>query len=198
MRQDLDQVTAVEQLDAEWATNEAVYYWRLRDHYKVVEQYLHGSVLDIGCGPGYLAARTFPNEAWYTGIDISPKAIEIAKKLFPGAEFLVHDAEHYPLPFKDGSFDTIVASELFEHLQKHELLLSEIRRVARTYIVVTVPVSMGGVGHVWPVWTYQDVVDKFGCLGTFLEMRRFYGDSHKFTLAWLHARGTPTKEALLR
>ena len=198
MKQDLTQVATVEELDAEWTKNELVYYWYLRHHYQAVEQYLVGSVLDIGCGPGYLAARVKPNEGMYTGVDISPKAIEIARKLFPGAAFYVHDVEHTPLPFADRSFDTIVASEMLEHLQTHELLLSEIRRCARTYIVITTPISMGGVGHIWAQWTYQDCVEKFGGLGSFIEIRRFFEPPGTFNLCYIRAGAPPTKEQLLR
>ena len=198
MRQDLTQVTGVADLNAEWARNESIYYWHLRHHYQVVEQYLSGTVLDLGCGPGYLAARVKPNEGWYTGVDISPTAITLGKRLFPGAHFLVHDIEHDALPFTDRSFDTIVASEVFEHLQTHKLLLSEIRRVARTSIVITTPISMGGVGHVWPEWSYQDCIDKFGCLGGFMEIRRFFERPGVFNLMHIRAHAGPTKGALLR
>ena len=198
MKQDLTQVVTVEELDAEWTKNELVYYWYLRHHYQIVEQYLVGTVLDIGCGPGYLAARVKPNEGMYTGVDISPKAIEIARKLFPSAAFHIHDAEHDALPFPDRSFDTIVASEVFEHLQTHELLLSEIRRCARTSIVITVPISMGGVGHIWPAWSYQDCVDKFGCLGGFIEIRRIFERPGVINLMHIRAHAGPTNGVLLR
>ncbi len=198
MKQDLTQIKTVQQLDEEWARNEIVYYWATRQHSQAVEQYLLGTVLDLGCGPGYLAARVKPNIDWYTGLDISPKAISLGKKLFPGAAFHVHDVERVSLPFQDRSFDTVVASELFEHLQTHKLLLGEIRRVARTYIVITVPISMGGVGHVWPVWSYQDCIDKFGCLGGFIEIRRHFEPPHKFNLVLIRARAKPTKGGLLK
>ncbi len=198
MKADLTQVRTVTELDIEWARNELVYYWATRQHSQAVEQYLLGTVLDLGCGPGYLAARVKPNVGWYTGLDISPAAIAMGKRLFPGAALDVYDVEHNTLPFQDRSFDTVVASELFEHLQTHELLLSEIRRCARTYVVITVPISMGGVGHIWPQWTYQDCIDKFGCLGSFIEIRRYFDPPHKFTLCYIRARGTATKESLLR
>jgi len=36
-----------------------------------------------------------------------------------------------PLPFEDGSFDAVVAGELFEHLQFPDALVAEIGRVLR-------------------------------------------------------------------
>ena len=198
MEADLTQVATVAELNAEWIRNEAIYYWHLRHHYQVVEKYLLGTILDLGCGPGYLAARVKPNEGWYTGVDISPTAIALGKRLFPGAHLSVHDIEHDTLPFADRSFDTVVASEVFEHLQKHELLLSEIRRCARTCIVITTPISMGGVGHIWPQWSYQDCIDKFGCLGSFIEISRFFEPPGRFNLCHIRAGTVATKAALLR
>lgn len=194
MRPDLTQHMTAEWEDAKWEREHTFYYQQLRQHYMIVEQYLYGSVLDIGCGPGYLGMAA-PGE--YTGIDISPKAIELARESSCG-KFLVHDAEYSPLPFPDQGFDTVVASELLEHLLNHGLLLEEMRRVARAYIVITVPISMGGCGHVWPQWTYRDVIAKFGCLGSFIEIRRFFDPPHKFNLCYIRARGEPTKESLLR
>jgi len=173
--------------DEEWAEIHDIYYWRLWPFYKAVEQYLHGTVLDIGCGPGFLAASVFPNQGWFTGVDISGKAVELAQNLFPGAKFLKHDAEHEPLPYRDNSFMTVVCSELIEHLEEHELLLSEIKRVSKKYMVITVPVSMGGVGHVWPEWSYQDVLDKFGLLGKILIIH--IDLEHNFYLLWIRKEG---------
>ena len=150
-----------ESWDEEWRRILPVYYWHVHAHYVTVEQYLHGTVLDAGCGPGFLAARTFPNIGYYTGMDISAKALETARVLFPGATFIQHDCANQPWPFPDRQFGTVVCSEIIEHLESYELVLTEARRVSKQYLVFSVPISMGGVGHVRPTWTYQDVVDVF-------------------------------------
>jgi ubiquinone/menaquinone biosynthesis C-methylase UbiE len=172
-----------DQWNNDWDKVANIYYWRLRYHYQTVEQYLHGTILDVGCGPGYLAARAWPNESVYTGLDISSKAVEIGKMLFPAATFKVHDAEHVALPFQDNAFDTVIASEILEHLVDIELLISEVRRVTRNYMLFTVPRSMGGVGHVRPIWEWDDVVRVFSPLGYFLEIRCQYEGN--FWLIWM-------------
>ena len=169
--------------DEAWEKAMPTYYWRLRAHYKAVEQYLHGKVLDVGCGPGYLAARVFPNEGWYTGVDISDKAVELGKMLFPAANFYQCDAEHEKLPFPDRSFDTVVCSEFIEHVERHDLVLKELVRVSREYIVLTVPTRMGGCGHIWPIWSYEDVIETFSPLGTILVVH--VDLEHSFQLAWI-------------
>ena len=44
-------------------------------------------VLDAGCGTGYLSGKLWDNGAKVTGIDLSEKMIEIAKKNYPQIEF---------------------------------------------------------------------------------------------------------------
>jgi len=169
--------------DKDWKRVGAEYYWRLRGHYHVVETYLHGAVLDIGCGPGFLAGKVFPNEGWYTGVDISEEGIAQAKGLFPGAHFSALDVTKQSLPFPDRSFDTVVLSEIIEHLEDSTKVLAEAKRVCREYLVITLPISMGGVGHVWPTWAYADVVAKCAGLGTILELRECR--EHNFWLVWI-------------
>lgn len=159
------------QWDVEWSGIFLNYYWHTHEHYRVVEQYLWMHVLDVGCGPGFLAARCFPNIGWYTGIDISEAAIAQARKLFPGAHFHVLDVEHNKLPFSDNEFETVVCSETLEHLADHSIILPELKRVSKVYIVITVPYNMAGCGHVYPNWTYDDIIAKFNPLGKILEVR---------------------------
>ncbi len=89
-------------------------------------------VLDLGCGAASI---------WYElknikdidlmGVDISPKMIKEAKKLYPKDKFLVADSEK--LPFKDESFDVIVCSSVLHHLPKPDKALKEMRRVLKPY-----------------------------------------------------------------
>ena len=73
-------------------------------------------VLDAGCGTGAviaLLAEKYP-EKHYTGIDLSPKMIEVASaKKTENAVFVCGDCEN--LPFKDNSFDAITCSMSFHH-----------------------------------------------------------------------------------
>lgn len=51
------------------------------------------------------------------------------------------------LPFADNSFDTILAAEVLEHLpySDFEICLSELRRVTRSHVVITLPCALVGV-----------------------------------------------------
>src|SRR5437588_7937063 len=70
--------------------------------------------LDVGCGAGQTYAQTVSRHAAsYTGVDVSPAAVELAREAGLEAH-LVDDASR--LPFDDGSFDTAICIEVFEHL----------------------------------------------------------------------------------
>lgn len=66
-------------------------------------------VLDVGCGTGIAAAVVL--ERWpgisISGIDISPRMVELASQLVPEARFQVASVHH--LPWEDGSFDLVTA-----------------------------------------------------------------------------------------
>ena len=157
--------------DKQWEDVANRYYWHTQEHSKLVEQYLHGKILDVGCGPGFLASRVWPNEGWYTGIDFSPRALQMARALFPGAHFEQVDVSKDKFPFPDGTFDTVICSEVLEHLLDQANVLAEVKRVSRDLMLFSVPVSMNAPGHVWPDWTYDDVCRMLGPLGKFIEIR---------------------------
>jgi len=169
--------------DKDWERIWTYYYWRLHSNYRAMRPFLHAPILDIGCGPGFLAADVFPNLNWYTGIDVSPKALEFGRFLFPGARFILGDVENEPLPFKTNEFRTVVCMELIEHIHTHEILIPEMIRVSMEYIAFTVPTSMSGVGHIYPEWSHQDVYDFASKMGTVLEVHTYYETHHH--LAWV-------------
>ena len=86
--------------------------------------------LEVGCGNGFFTGHLSDRGCRTTGIDFSPKAIEIAQQRSPKASFKVHDLT-LPLPFDDTQFDFIWCSEVLEHLFSPLFVLQEIQRVLR-------------------------------------------------------------------
>jgi len=78
-------------------------------------------ILDLGCGNGRLYKILKNNGVEYTGIDISKKLIEIARKNYPKARFIVADALN--LPFKEKEFDLVFAIALLHHIPTENLQL---------------------------------------------------------------------------
>jgi SAM-dependent methyltransferase len=77
------------------------------------------SVLDLGCGfgdlYGYIKRRGY-SEIKYTGYDINPKLIQVAKEKYPQAAFSVKDIETEPFP----SFDYILSTSTFNLPLHHD------------------------------------------------------------------------------
>jgi len=98
------------------------------------------SILEIGCGEGYLLRymrHRFP-DATAAGLDISFGIVQVATRTgCPGVPFL--QASAYELPWKNESWDVVVACEVLEHLEKPESALAEMRRVCRRGCLVSVP-----------------------------------------------------------
>ncbi len=157
-----------------------LYQWHLHAFlervYQLLDQTDAQSVLDAGCGEGfvtrYLAQQ---NPAWrLTGVDLSREAIAYAQEHF-GELARFCTGSLYKLPFSDNSFDTVLCSEVLEHLDDTRRAVNELKRVARRYVLITVPREpyfkwfndMGrrlGVspdpGHVnfWTKKTFQDFI----------------------------------------
>lgn len=78
----------------------------------------NADVLDVGTGDGVLAAVLLDKVKTFVGIDISGGRISRCSNTYKKGNFIIADAEE--LPFKEGSFDCVVASELIEHLIEPE------------------------------------------------------------------------------
>ncbi len=100
------------------------------------------SLLDVGCGEGVLThkwARRLGDERRVVGIDLDDPALhaEWAKRTAPNLEYRIMKAEN--LPFADGEFDTATAIEVLEHVPDAEHTVAEMARVAKRWLLVSVP-----------------------------------------------------------
>jgi ubiquinone/menaquinone biosynthesis C-methylase UbiE len=95
------------------------------------------AVLDVGSGPGLLAAEmgeAVGSEGTVQGIEPSESMLAIAERREPAAgsaplEFQPGDAG--ALPFADASFDAIVATQVYEYVEDMPSALAEAHRVLR-------------------------------------------------------------------
>jgi ubiquinone/menaquinone biosynthesis C-methylase UbiE len=86
-------------------------------------------LLDVACGPGYVAGAAVARGAAALGVDFAPSMVEEARKNYPGGEFLVGDAE--ALDFDAASFDAVVCGFGMGHLADPDRALAEAFRVLR-------------------------------------------------------------------
>ena len=113
--------------DSTWSTSTRQFIGPLLDTTSVAAGI---SLLDVGCGPGYVSAAAAERGAKPTGLDFSNEMIAIAKRMFPKIEFRQGDAQN--LPFDDDSFDRVVANFCLLHLAKPERAMAEANRVLKT------------------------------------------------------------------
>ena len=91
------------------------------------------SVLDVGCGLGNDLSRFARGGSVVTGVDISPRAIELARENFRqrglSGSFAVMNGE--ALQFADRSFDVVYCHTVLHFTPQPERMVSEIRRVLK-------------------------------------------------------------------
>jgi SAM-dependent methyltransferase len=75
------------------------------------------SCLDVGCAAGGFAGimKTFNPALRYTGMDVNPEFVQLARASHPGSEFLVGDGVHFDTP--PDSYDLVFSTGLF-HLNR--------------------------------------------------------------------------------
>lgn len=98
-----------------------------------------GMILDVGCGLGYGSGMLHGVSNSIIAFDISDTALSYAKRNYPGPMYVRADAQAFP--FKDTSFDTVVALEIIEHVNSSIHLLREIHRVLKNegFLILSTP-----------------------------------------------------------
>jgi len=100
------------------------------------------TILDVGCGSGR-DTRIFTELGYkVTGIDISEKLLDMARKENPGLDFQYMDTK--TLSFQDGTFDGIWANAIIHHLSEQEMKIAiqEWGRVCRQAGVLYIATKM--------------------------------------------------------
>ena len=87
-------------------------------------------LLDVGSGPGHLAAAAARLGADAVGIDVAPSMVRRAALAHPTIPFRVGSFE--ALPGGAGAFDAVVGNFVINHVGRPEHALHEARRVLRT------------------------------------------------------------------
>ena len=98
------------------------------------------SILDIGCGSSWLAEHFLPKGKQIVSSDISITNPEKALAKFPHQNHAGIVCDAFNLPFKNNSFDCIVASEVMEHVYNPALFVDSLLKKIKpggTLILVT-------------------------------------------------------------
>jgi len=99
------------------------------------------SILDVGCGEGVLTEKWAQalDDKRIVGIDLDDPQLHLQweQRRRPNLEYVVMKAEN--LPFGDDEFDMATAIEVLEHVPDPEHTVAEMARVARRWLLVSVP-----------------------------------------------------------
>ena len=144
------------------------HYWITRDHAhrdKVIKE-LKGkkfnSVLEVGCACGPMLKRIYDEfKCEVYGIDISPKAIETGKRLFPEAHFQVGNAKEIPF---DRKFDLVITDAVLIYFNRADVIrvLSEIKRVGKQVLFMEMHNEKDGRSDDYFVYNYNELLSLLG------------------------------------
>ncbi len=151
-----------------------------------------GAILEVGCGIGHgreILDRAGIKYHAYTGVDISPAAIALAKERYPESEWavgrpVVHGLEDRPGYTKvgeplvvfgaEGRYDTVIDGSCVLHTVDWKDHVAKLCALSRRWVILhRVPTTNGetrseptkGYGHEFPAW-------RFGAAELLTEMKR--------------------------
>jgi ubiquinone/menaquinone biosynthesis C-methylase UbiE len=117
-----------------------------------------GPVLDLGCGPGQIAAIAVGSGMRAIGADISTGMLAVARRRVRHAAFLA--AEAWALPLRDASCRAVATFYCLHHVQRAQVgsVLMELRRVLPAGGTLVVAAHLGA-GEQWV--SSDDVAEPF-------------------------------------
>ncbi len=107
------------------------YYFLLQDIREAISEHASGHLLDLGCG-------NKPYESIYTTKSSSHVGCDIIQSDKNRVDVICPVTE---LKFEDGIFDTVLATQVLEHVFEHDKMMQEVYRVLKPggKIILTVP-----------------------------------------------------------
>lgn len=99
----------------------------------------------MGCGDGTYESLLETDFSYLVALDLTLSNLKIAKRHVKNrskVDFILADARY--LPFRKSSVDTVLCSEVMEHLYDPLKTLHELLHVSRNTLLLTVPVITAG------------------------------------------------------
>jgi SAM-dependent methyltransferase len=111
----------------------------------LMRRYAGPHVLDLGCGAGPYSQALRTDGRAVQALEYVAEPARMARTR--GVPVVRADGRR--MPFRDGTFDTVIAVEVIEHIERPGEIVAEAARVTRERILVSVP-NAAVIPHLWP------------------------------------------------
>lgn len=118
-----------------------------QQRFRAVMAYLHGNILDLGCGYGRILPL-LPAGTTYVGVDGGPEILQYLRKTYPKHQFHLIDLDKDTFQLGE-QFDTILMLAVVEHLTQPQQVLCQARDHLKPdgRLLITTPTSIGDQLH---------------------------------------------------
>lgn len=145
-----------------------------------IDEVAPDSLLDVGCGSGYLADYLGVNGSFVVGIDIDQDSVALAARRSNVDSAIVGDAT--ALPYPADTFECILLGDVVEHFENPRPILDECRRIlVRDGVLV---ISVPAFRWLWgPHDEHNDHADRYNAsrLSTVVGDAGFELDDYRYT-----------------
>ncbi len=130
---------------------------RLLKAYVLAQDYVHGDLLEVGCGEGRGLDLLLKKVDSYTAIDKIGAVLETLRSKYPEGEFIQANIPPFS-DLHDDSFDVVVSFQVIEHIKDDKTFLSEIQRVLKPggkALITTPNIKKTLTRNPWHIREYQ-------------------------------------------
>jgi len=119
-------------------------FFHMRLIRKYINQQTPKSILDVGCGSGYLISflDNLTSKTQIIGIDIeAPELNRFINKKRNNIKILRGKVDNLLNNFEENSIDTVICTHFLEHIENPEYVIKELRRISSRMLILICPLE---------------------------------------------------------